>query len=73
MAEAAAEGIGNAFGVAQKAGPAGPKIISAAQHAFVDGWTGAMWVGVAMMGIAFLYLLLAGPRGTSDEVALHVE
>jgi len=73
VVEAAGEGIGQAFGVAAQAGPAGPRIIDAAQHAFVDGWTASMWVGVAMMGLAFTYLLVAGPKGTADEVVLHTE
>ncbi|NNE10804.1 MAG: MFS transporter [Ilumatobacter sp.] len=62
LAEPAAEGIGGAFAVAAEAGEAGPAIVEAAKQAFVDGWIQSMWVGVAMVGIAAVYLLFRGPR-----------
>ncbi len=62
LAEPAGEGIGSAFGVAAQAGDRGPEIVDAAKHAFVDGWVQSMWVGVAMVGIAALFLALRGPR-----------
>jgi len=63
LAEPASEGIGSAFAVAAQAGDAGPQLIDAAQHAFVDGWVQSMWIGVAMAGVALVYLLVRGPKG----------
>lgn len=70
LAEPASEGIAKAMGVAQQAGEAGPRIVDAAQHALVDGWVRAMWVG-AGMGIAILLLVIVrGPvRVMAPEVA----
>ncbi|HWL43804.1 MAG TPA: DHA2 family efflux MFS transporter permease subunit [Ilumatobacter sp.] len=79
LVEPASEGIGSAYGVVQ-AGlgsgaldePTAARIIGAAQHAFVDGWVSAMWVGVAIVVGAFLWVLLRGPRGKrSDGVLDH--
>lgn len=77
LAEPAAEGIGNAYGVVAAAGDALPpeqagRIIDAAQHAFVDGWVGAMWVGVALVAVAFLYVLFRGPRREDDVLDLEL-
>ena len=36
--------------------------LDAAKHAFVDGWVQSMWVGVALAAVAFVYLLVRGPR-----------
>src|SRR5690606_3568395 len=58
LAEPASEGIGSAFAVAAQAGDAGPQLIDAAQHAFVDGWVQSMWIGVAMSAVALVYLLV---------------
>lgn len=69
VAEVASEGIGNAFGVAQQAGDAGPGIIAAAQEAFVDGWTGSMWVGVAMILSATAVLALRGQNTRSTATS----
>ncbi|MEQ1699925.1 MAG: MFS transporter [Ilumatobacteraceae bacterium] len=72
LAEPAGEGIGKAFGVVAKltadpnADPALlqqlPKVISAAKHAFVDGWVGSMWLGVGLAAVAFVFLAVRGPR-----------
>lgn len=62
LAETASEGIGSAFAVAGSAGADGPRIIDAAQHAFVDGWVSSMWVGVAMAAVAFVILAVRGPK-----------
>ena len=72
LAEPAGEGIGKAFGaVAQltsdsNADPAllqqVPTVISAAKHAFVDGWIQSMWLGVGLAAIAFVFLAVRGPR-----------
>jgi EmrB/QacA subfamily drug resistance transporter len=62
LAQPASEGIGTAFAVAANAGEQGPAIIDAAKHAFVDGWTQSMWLGVGMAAVAFVFLLVRGPR-----------
>jgi EmrB/QacA subfamily drug resistance transporter len=62
IAEPASEGIGGAFGAAARAGDQGPALIDAARHAFVDGWVQSMWVGAALLGIAFVQLAVMGPR-----------
>jgi EmrB/QacA subfamily drug resistance transporter len=71
LVEPASEGIGSAFGVAAQAGDRGPEIIDAAKHAFVDGWVQSMWVGVGMVGIAFGYLLLRGPRRIATSASVE--
>lgn len=68
IAHPAGEGIGGALGAAAGAGGNGPALIDAAQHAFVDGWIQSMWVGVVMIGLAFTYVLVRGPRGKLDDV-----
>lgn len=74
LAEPATEGIGGAFAVAAQAGDAGPAIIDAAQHAFVDGWVQSMWVGVAMLASVVLFVALRGPRpaAAADRSAVAV-
>ena len=71
-AELAKEGIGSAFAAAANAGADAPRIIDAAQHAFVDGWVSAMWVGVAMASVALVILIVRGP-GTAKAVASDVD
>ncbi len=75
VSEPASEGIGNALGVVGEGLSSGTldqatatRIVDAAQHAFVDGWVNAMWLGVAIVGAAFLYVLLRGPRGKREDV-----
>lgn len=68
LAEPASEGIGSAFVVAAQAGERGPEIIDAAKHAFVDGWVQSMWVGMAMVAVAGLYLAVRGPRRVRADV-----
>jgi EmrB/QacA subfamily drug resistance transporter len=68
IAHPASEGIGGALGAAAGAGERAPALIDAAQHAFVDGWIQSMWVGVVMIGVAFAYVLVRGPRGRLDDV-----
>lgn len=64
LADAAKGGIGNAYGVAQapEAQQWALQIMSAAKTAFVDAWAHSIWVGVVLAGIAFVYLVLRGPR-----------
>ncbi len=73
LAEPASEGIGNAFGVAAQAGDAGPIIIDAAKHAFVDGWVQSMWVGVGMVAVAILILIVRGPVDDLDDELASLE
>lgn len=64
LAATAREGIGSAYAAAASAGAEAPRIIDAAQHAFVDGWVTSMWVGVAMAAVALAILVVRGPRDT---------
>jgi len=73
LAQPASEGIGTAFAVAAKAGEQGPVIIDAAKHAFVDGWTQSMWLGVGMAAIAFVFLLVRGPVNTKAVDAVEAD
>jgi EmrB/QacA subfamily drug resistance transporter len=67
LAEPASEGIGSAFAVAAQAGAAGPQIIGAAQHAFVEGWVQSMWVGVALAAVALVFLVVRGPSSSPQR------
>lgn len=70
LADPVREGIGSAFAAAANAGADAPRIIDAAQHAFVDGWVTSMWVGVAMAAVALAILVVRGPRnGIADSVS----
>ncbi|NLU80987.1 MFS transporter [Micromonospora sp. HNM0581] len=63
-ADTAREGIANAIDTADTAGTQAPALIRAAQESFVYGWQHAMWVGVAVMAILFVYVLARGPQRT---------
>ncbi len=62
IADIARGGIATALGVAPQAGQQAQQLISAAQNAFVEGWARSMWVGVAAMGLLFVYVFVRGPR-----------
>ncbi len=68
-----------ALGAAQQIAPSDPQlageVVAAAQQAWVDGWVSSMWVGVAMSAVAFVYLLVAGPKrgGTARTVTTETE
>ena len=71
LTEPAGEGIGTAMGVVGEGlrtgaldQATGARIIDAAQHAFVEGWVNAMWLGVAVVGAAFLFVVVRGPRNS---------
>ena len=64
-AHTAGEGLASAYGVAAKAGEDAPKIIDAAQHAFVDAWVTSMWLGAALVGLGVVYLIAFGPKRES--------
>jgi EmrB/QacA subfamily drug resistance transporter len=61
-ADTAREGIANALDAAHSDGTHSQQLVHAAQQAFVDGWQQAIWVGVAVMGAMFLFVLARGPR-----------
>lgn len=67
-AEAARRGIANAFAAAEGAATHSQSLVRAAQEAFVVGWRQAMWVGVAVMAVLFVYVLTRGP-----EAAVNAE
>ena len=62
LAHRVEEGIGSAFAAAGDLGADAPTILDAARDALVDGWRLSMWCGVAIAGVAFVYLLVRGPR-----------
>ncbi|MCP2266853.1 MFS transporter [Promicromonospora thailandica] len=62
LARAANEGVANAFVAGQSAGPFAERLMSAAADAFVTGWQQAMWVGVALAGALFVFVLSRAPR-----------
>ncbi|WP_413760426.1 MFS transporter [Streptomyces sp. MMBL 11-3] len=61
-AEAAREGVSNALEAAAGAGSSGRTLVRAAREAFVDGWQQAMWAGVTVMAVLFVYVLVRGPE-----------
>ncbi|MGW5738374.1 MULTISPECIES: MFS transporter [Streptomyces] len=61
-ADTAREGVANAIGAADGSGAHAQALIRAAKESFVDGWQQAMWAGVAVMALLFLYVLTRGPR-----------
>lgn len=70
----AGEGIAQALGLAASpdsgldASAAG-RLVEAAKHAYVDGWIQSMWVGVAIVAVAFAFVVVRGPRrGHLDDV-----
>ena len=71
LADTARQGVSNAIAAADGAGPRSGALIRAAQDSFVDGWQHAMWVGAAVMGALFIYVLVYGPQpvGVASSVA----
>jgi EmrB/QacA subfamily drug resistance transporter len=64
-ADTAREGVANAVEAAHGAGPHAQELMHAAQQSFVGGWQQAMWAGVVVMSVLFLYILAS----TSSRVA----
>ncbi|MBM7052916.1 MFS transporter [Streptomyces sp. RHZ10] len=60
-ADIARGGVANAVEAANGAGPYAQELIRAGRQSFVDGWQNAMWAGVAVMAVLFLYVLVRGP------------
>lgn len=58
-----------ALGAAGQLAPEDPglaqSIVAAAQDAYVASWSASMWVGVAVLAIAFTYVAVLGPRATT--------
>ncbi len=69
LREPVESGIGSALAVSSQLGNDAGSVVHAARTAFVSGWTTSMWVGVALAGVAFLYVLIRGPR---DDVPADV-
>ncbi|RDI44929.1 MFS transporter [Nocardia mexicana] len=61
-ADSARGGVAHAIETASGAGTHGQVIVDAAQQSFVDGWQQAMWAGVVVMGVLFLYIVARGPE-----------
>ncbi|MEV4808826.1 MFS transporter [Micromonospora avicenniae] len=61
-ADAARDGIANAIAAADAAGPRAEAVVRAVQDSFVDGWRQAMWAGVAVMTMLFVYVIARGHR-----------
>lgn len=62
LAATAREGVANAVAAAPGAGSRASALVRAAQESFVNGWQNAMWVGAAVMGILFVYVLARSSR-----------
>lgn len=62
LAATAREGVANAVAAGHGGGPRSDQLITAAQEAFVAGWRGAMWAGVAVMALLFVFVVLRGPQ-----------
>lgn len=60
-AAAASQNIANAMAMAGESLPYGAALYRTAQEAFVQGWQQAMWAGVVVMAILFLFVILRGP------------
>ncbi|MCB0953131.1 MAG: MFS transporter [Microthrixaceae bacterium] len=62
-----------ALGAAQQLGATDPglaqQITAAAQNAYVESWSSTMWVGVAVLAVAFAYVALAGPRSERAQAS----
>jgi EmrB/QacA subfamily drug resistance transporter len=68
VAGAAREGIGRAFDVAGEPHGTGhaEALIDTARHAFVSGWSTSIWIGAAMMGALFVFLVARAPQDDDD-------
>ncbi|WP_052423773.1 MFS transporter [Nonomuraea candida] len=68
-ADAARQGVANAIEAAGAAGPHARALADAARQSFVDGWQQAMWAGVVVMGVLFVYTAVRGPRNRPSASA----
>jgi hypothetical protein len=72
----AGDSIGGAIGVASQVGEGGASLIAAANQAFVDGMSSAVWVaaGIALLGAILTWIYLpARALGPDDERAMYGE
>ncbi|RIJ69738.1 MFS transporter [Nakamurella silvestris] len=67
-AAAAREGIANALAVPDETAGGAASLARAARESFVDGWQQAMWAGVAVMAVLWVYVLARGPRRAGTVV-----
>lgn len=65
--------LGAAQGVSKTDPGLAGSIINAAQHAYVQSWASTMWIGVAVLAVAFVYVAVAGPRSASETVVSALE
>jgi EmrB/QacA subfamily drug resistance transporter len=72
-ADTAREGVANAIEAANTGGPHARTLIRAAQQSFVAGWQHAMWAGVAVMAVLFLFILARGPQSPKLTPAAEAE
>ena len=71
-ADAVREGIGGAVAVTQQMGAAGEGVLHSARVAFVDGWSGSMWLSAGLALAAAVFALVWTP-GRDEEMALRAE
>jgi EmrB/QacA subfamily drug resistance transporter len=72
-ADTARKGVANAVEVAGSGASHARDLLHAAQQSFVDGWQQAMWAGVAVMGVLFVYIAFRGPDNTAPALADETE
>lgn len=60
-AAATSQNIANAMAFLDQGLPYADALYRTAQEAFVEGWKRAMWVGVAVMAVLFVFVALRGP------------
>jgi MFS family permease len=73
VADPAREGVANAVAAADGAGPQAHALVRSAQESFVDGWQHAMWAGVAVMAVLFVYVLARVPQRSNSAAAAVAE
>ena len=67
------EGIGGAYVAAGQLGADGPALIGAAQQAFLDGWSGAMWLAAAIALAAAVAAAAIIPRRVDEPIVATEE
>jgi EmrB/QacA subfamily drug resistance transporter len=67
VATAAHDAPAAAFAAAQRAGPTGQSLASAARHAFMTGSRAAMLIGVGLLVVGAAYVALRGNHATANE------
>ena len=69
------EGIGGAYVAAGQMGSDGASLIGAAQRAFLDGWSGSMWLaaGIAVATAVGALVLIPGRPAAADEDSRNLD